>query len=104
MAQAVTRAAKDSATTGPETRGCLAAGRIARRRSDCDEACAATACCEADRPADEDEQPILEADQVPEVDDEPGRPGEKAAEPDALDVGDGRRSADRGKVALVAIP
>jgi hypothetical protein len=59
--------------------------------------------CEAERPADENEQPILEADQEPEVDDEPGRPGGKAAEPDAFDVGDRRCSADRGQVALVAV-
>ena len=58
---------------------------------------------EAERPADENEQPILEADQVPEVDDEPGCPGEKAAEPNSFDVGDRRCSADRGQVALVPV-
>ena len=58
---------------------------------------------EAERPANENEQPILEADQVPEVDKEPGRPGEKAAEPHSFDVGDRRCSADRGQVALVAV-
>ena len=61
-----------------------------------DDSGAATAGCEAERPADEDEQPILEADQVPEVDDQPGRPGGKAAQPDAFEVGDCRCSSDRG--------
>ena len=58
---------------------------------------------EAERPAYENEQPILEADQVPEVDDEPGCPGEKAAEPNSFDVGDRRCSADRGQVAHVPV-
>ena len=58
---------------------------------------------EAEGPADEYEQPILEADQVPEVDSEPGHPGDEAAQPDALDVGDCRCSPDRGQVAPVAV-
>ena len=77
--------------------------RCSLGRSVCDQSGAATVGCEAERPADEDEQSVLEADQVPEVDEQPGRPGEKAAEPDAFDVGDCRRSPDRGQVAFVAV-
>src|SRR6266508_2617165 len=80
-----------------------AAVLVARCRSARDESGATAVGREAERPADEDEQPVLEADQVPEVDDQPGRPGEKAAELDAFDVGDCRCSADRGQVALVAV-
>ena len=58
---------------------------------------------EADHPAGEDEQPVLEADQVEEVHDQPGDPGEQAAELEALEVGDGLAAADRGEVALVAV-
>src|ERR671918_2382865 len=76
---------------------------VGRCRSACDESGTATVGREAERPADEDEHPILEADQVPEVDEQPGRPGGKAAEPDAFDVGDCRCAADRGQVALVAV-
>src|ERR671919_541518 len=76
---------------------------LARCRSVCDESGAATVGCEAERPADEDEQPVLEADQVPEVDEQPCCPGGKAAEPDAFYVGDCRCSPDRGEVALVAV-
>jgi hypothetical protein len=36
---------------------------------------AAAACEEADRPPGDDEQPVLEADQVEEVDREPREPG-----------------------------
>src|ERR671918_2954545 len=80
-----------------------AVARIARCRRAREESRAATVGREAERPADENEQPVLEADQVPEVDDQPGRPGQEAAEPDAFDVGDCRCSADRGQVALVAV-
>jgi hypothetical protein len=52
---------------------------VTRRRIACDESGAATVGCEAERPADENEQPVLEADQEPEVDKQPGRPGGKAA-------------------------
>ncbi len=49
------------------------------------------------------DQPILEAHQIPEVDDQPRRPGEKSAEPDAFDVGDSGGSADGRQVSLVAV-
>ena len=52
----------------------------------------------------EDQEPVLEAHQVEEVDDQPGHPGEEAAELDALDVRDGGGAADGGQVALVAVP
>ena len=50
-----------------------------------------------------DEQAVLEADQVPEVDHEPGDPREEAAEVHALDVGDRAGAADGGEVALVGV-
>src|SRR5205814_7284787 len=58
---------------------------------------------EAEGPAHDDEQPVLEADEVPEVDDEPRDPGEEAAELEPLDLGDGCRAPDRREVALVAV-
>src|SRR6202000_3252278 len=45
-----------------------------------DHAGAAAAAEEAERPADEDQQPVLETDQIEEVDEEPGQPGREAAE------------------------
>ena len=62
-----------------QVRGCSAVALLARCRSVCDQPGTATVGCEAERPADEDEQSVLEADQVPEVDEQPGRPGGKAA-------------------------
>src|ERR1044072_1679111 len=58
---------------------------------------------EADRPADEDEEAVLEPDQVEEMDGQPGDPGQEAADLDALDVGDGGRTADGRQVAFVVI-
>jgi hypothetical protein len=58
---------------------------------------------EAECPADEDEEPVLEADEVPEVDDEPGDPSDEAAEFQPLDVGDCGCSSDRGEVAFVSV-
>ena len=58
---------------------------------------------EAERPAREHEQAVLKADQVPQVDRQPGHPGQRAAEMDPFEVGDGARAADRREVALVAI-
>src|SRR3712207_444131 len=90
---------------GPDALGrwLLGVELLARGRTACDESGAATVGHEAKGPADEDEQPVLEADQVPEVDEQPGRPGGEAAQPDAFDVGDRRCSADSGQVALVAV-
>ena len=79
------------------------AGSLSVRRVR-DQPGAAAARREADRPADEDEEAVLEAHEVEEVDDQPGHPGEEAAELDALDVRDGRGAADGGQVALVAVP
>ena len=58
---------------------------------------------EAERPADENEQSVLEADQVPEVHREPGEPGDEAAQPEELDLGDGARASDRGEIAFVVV-
>ena len=41
--------------------------------------------------------------EVPEVNEEPGGPGEEAAEPEALDVGHSGGTADRGEVPLVVV-
>src|SRR5687767_12840776 len=76
---------------------------LAGCRAPGDQSGSATVGCEAERPADENEQAILEADQVPEVHDKPRCPGEKTAEPESLDFCDGRRPPDRGEVALVAV-
>jgi len=72
-------------------------------RSGCDESGAAPVGYEAKRPADEDDQPILEPDQIEEVDEQPCCPSNKAAEADTFDVRDCRRSADGGQVAFVAV-
>src|SRR5437660_1050707 len=58
---------------------------------------------EAERPADEHENAVLEADQVPEVDEEPGDPGDEAAQLQALDIRDGGGATDRRQIALVAV-
>src|SRR4051812_18787540 len=58
---------------------------------------------EADEPADEDDQAVLKADEVPEVHREPGRPGREPAQPDHMEVGDCAGAADRREVALVAV-
>src|SRR4051794_3052473 len=68
-----------------------------------DQARPAAAGDEAEAPADEHEEPVLEPDEVPEVDHQPGDPGDEAAELDALDVGHGGGAADRGQVALVDV-
>src|SRR5436190_20629623 len=82
------------AHSGPARAGAICFG---------DQSCATAVGEEAERPADEDEDAILEADEVPEVDDEPGDPGDEAAQLQALEVGDRRCAADRGQVALVAV-
>ena len=68
-----------------------------------DHASAAAAREEAERPADQHQQPVLEADQVPEVDHEPGDPGGKPAQANGVEVRDGPCPADRREVALVAV-
>src|SRR4051794_24990484 len=65
---------------------------------------AAAARGKADGPADEDEQAVLEAHEVEQVHEQPGQPGEEAADLYALDVRDGGGAADGGQVALVAVP
>ena len=59
-----------------------------------DESGAAAAGGEAEEPADEDDQAVLEADEVEEVHHQPGRPGGEAAQPDARG---GRRPRGRGR-------
>ncbi len=58
---------------------------------------------EAERPADEDDDAVLEPDEVPEVDEQPRDPGDQAAQPQASDVSYRRRPTDRREIALVAV-
>ena len=58
---------------------------------------------EAERPPRQDEEPVLESDQVEEMDDEPAHPRREPTKVNALDVGDGFGPADRGEVALVDV-
>src|SRR5439155_24325671 len=78
------------------------AARLSRDRSG-DQPRPAPARDEAEEPADEDQDPVLESDEVPEVHDQPGRPREEPAQPDRVEVGDRAGAADGGEVALVAI-
>ena len=54
-------------------------------------------------PAHQHAEPVLEADQVVEVDDEPHDPAEEAGEAERADLPDGRRPTDRRERALVAV-
>src|SRR2546421_7726066 len=58
---------------------------------------------EADRPADQHQEAVLESDQIPQVYDEPGDPGRKPAEPDPVQVCHRAGPADRRQVSLVAV-
>src|SRR5437764_10184492 len=73
------------ATTERRRRGrCSVRARVlhAGRVGACDDqSCSASAGEEADRPAQDDEQPVLEADQVEEVNEQPERPGGGGGEP-----------------------
>jgi hypothetical protein len=53
---------------------------------------------EAERPAHQYEQAVLEADEVPQVDDQPNDPGEASAEPESLDIGHGAGVSDSSAV------
>src|SRR3989442_11766919 len=68
-----------------------------------DQAGAAAVGDKAEQPANEDEDAVLEADEVPEMHDQPGDPGDEAAELESLDVGDRCCSADRRQVAFVSV-
>src|SRR6202035_1227667 len=68
-----------------------------------DEPRAAAVGREAERPANEDDHGFLEADQIPEVNDQPRQPGDEAAQAQASDFGHGRCAPDRGEVALVVV-
>src|SRR3954471_7163976 len=57
----------------------------------------------ADRPPREDEQAVLEADQVEEVDGGPRQPGGKPAQAQTPDLGDGACAPNGGQVALVDV-
>ena len=80
-----------------------ALGRGFGRLSIGDQARATAVCGEADRPANEDDNAILESHEVPDMDEQPGDPCDKATQPQPADVRDSGRAADRREVALVAI-
>src|SRR5262245_21552779 len=58
---------------------------------------------EAEGPPDQHQDPVLEADQIEDVDAEPEEPRGEPTHFEALDVCDRARAADRGDVALVAV-
>src|SRR6202795_1607445 len=68
---------KSAARRGSASGACLWSG---------DQACASSVRDEARGPADEDEKPVLEADEVEEVDYEPREPGDVAAQLEPFDV------------------
>src|SRR5215216_3274492 len=68
-----------------------------------DESGPAAAGGEADEPADDDDQAVLEADEVEEVHDQPGGPGDEAAQSDGVEVGDRAGATDRREIALVHV-
>src|SRR4029079_14083060 len=76
---------------------------LARFAARADQPGAASVRVEAHAPPDEHENAVLEADQVPEVDEEPRHPREEATQLEPVDVCDGGGAADRGEVALVAV-
>src|SRR3954451_13730349 len=73
---------------------CLAAGYQLR---------AAPARDEAEAPAQEDEQPVLESDQIEEVHAQPEEPRQRTIHPDEVEIRHRAGAADRGQVALVAV-
>src|SRR5262245_24057241 len=54
-------------------------------------------------PVGEHRQPVAKADQVPEVDEHPGQPGDQARHAQAAELRDRARAADRRHEALVEI-
>src|SRR6266576_6731752 len=68
-----------------------------------DDAGAATVGQEARAPACEHDQPVLNADQVEEMHQEPGHPGDEAGQLDSVQIGHGLRLADRRQIPLVEV-
>src|ERR1044071_8486501 len=68
-----------------------------------DEPCAALVCHVRPRPLQQDEQPVPEADQIEDVDAEPGHPRYEAAEVEPADIRDRGGAADCGERAFVAV-
>src|SRR5262249_20144850 len=100
--------ARTTAMAGPYEPGRLApphghGGAVVGLLELLDHPAAAPAGEEAERPAGQDEDPVLEADQIEDVDHEPEEPRREAAHLEALDVGDGARAPDRRDVALVPV-
>src|SRR5581483_12115374 len=68
-----------------------------------DDASAAAARQVAERPPQQNEHAVLEADEVGDVHAEPEGPGEEAAHRNAAHDPDGARPADRRELSLVAV-
>src|ERR1051325_1752710 len=68
-----------------------------------DEPCAALERHVRPRPLQQDQQPVPEADQIEDVDAEPGHPRYEAAEVEPADSRDRGGAADRGERAFVAV-
>jgi len=68
-----------------------------------DEACASLVREVLVRPVEEDGKPVAERDEEHNVDPQPQRPGEKAAQVEATDLCDGGSSPDGGHAAFVEI-
>src|SRR5262249_59491710 len=54
-------------------------------------------------PLDHHDEPVAEADQEKDVDEQPEDPGEEAGEPEAADLADGGASADGGQHPFVDV-
>src|SRR5437899_10031207 len=67
----------------------------------CDQSCAAIEGEVAEAPADEYDEPVLEAHQVHQMDEQPHEPGHVAAEFQTADFSDGRRPSDHCEVPFV---
>src|SRR5581483_10520299 len=80
---------------------CSSGGLVGANRGD--DARAATVCQEARTPAREYDQPVLDSDQVEEMDEEPGQPGDEAGELDPLQIGHSLRLTDRRQIPLVVV-
>src|SRR4051794_22511873 len=64
---------------------------------------ATPACEEAEGPAEEHEQPVLEADEIEDVHAQPEQPGNRAGDPGDVEIRHRAGAADCGQVALVAV-
>src|SRR5204862_1354732 len=90
------------ARSGATGSGPWSSGRLAGT-SRGDDARAATVCQEARAPACEHDQPVLDTDQIEEMHEEPGQPGDEAGQLDTVQIGYSLRLADRRQIPLVEV-